>query len=224
MSPGAWYSRTMPLAPPTPYATLDATANPALLRAQSALYGDDPEAVVAALEPFLGALSDEVDEVERGERGTAYFMLSVAHAMARRLEDALATAEFAAADFPFFPDAHLNRGWALAELGRVGEALVAYRHAVTLDPEYDNAWFNFGMLLVGKGRLPDALAVFEEGIAANPESPLLGYKRAETLARAGRAEEAAEELRRVYILDPATREAAAGSEVFTTAFPDGVPA
>ena len=66
-------------------------------------------------------------------------------------------------------------------------------------------------------------AVLEEGIAANPESSLLGYKRAETLARAGRAGEAAEELRRVYVLDPATRKAAAGSDVFAAAFPDGLP-
>ncbi|MCB9735334.1 MAG: tetratricopeptide repeat protein [Deltaproteobacteria bacterium] len=213
----------MPEAPPTPYLTLDDTANPALLRAQSALYEDDPAGVVAALEPFLRTLRDDLDEIERAERGTAYFMLSVAHATARRLDDSLATAELAASDFPFFPDAHLNRGWALAELGRTGEALVAYRHAVTLEPEYENAWFNFGMLLVQKGHLGDALAVLEEGIAANPESSLLGYKRAETLARAGRAGEAAEELRRVYVLDPATRKAAAGSDVFAAAFPDGLP-
>lgn len=70
---------------------------------------------------------------------------------------------------PRHPDAHLNLGRLLHEMGRVGEAEAHYRHALEARPGDATAAFNLGVALQDLGRLREAAGAYEQALTSDPD-------------------------------------------------------
>src|ERR1039458_125856 len=69
---------------------------------------------------------------------------------------------------PPHADALLNRGSALASLGRGEQALADFDAALALMPSHPAALYNRGNALSALGRYVEALAAFDRALAAAP--------------------------------------------------------
>jgi tetratricopeptide (TPR) repeat protein len=70
---------------------------------------------------------------------------------------------------PDLPEAHCNRGVALAQLGKLHDAEQAYRQVIALRPDHPEAYSNLGEVLRCLGRLDDADKAVRYAIALQPQ-------------------------------------------------------
>ena len=96
------------------------------------------------------------------------------------------------------PAAWRNLAVSLELLGDPEEAELAYRNALAGEPEDETSRVNLGMLLARSGRLSEARA--ELAMVLPPAS--VHHHVAQALARCGRGEEAAAEMRAATAIDP----------------------
>ena len=62
----------------------------------------------------------------------------------------------------------MNRGLALARLGREGEALHSYDSALAMDPEHKYGLYNSGLVLRAMGRQDEALERLRHAVGLDP--------------------------------------------------------
>ncbi len=119
-----------------------------------------------------GRFADSLEPTRRAlalER-TASDLSNLANALSRlgRSEEALASAEAAAALDPGLAAAQSNLGVALRALGRRTEAVERFRAAATLEPDNAEAHANLGVILTELGALQEAQAALETALALAP--------------------------------------------------------
>lgn len=66
------------------------------------------------------------------------------------------------------PDALVNRGRMLQELGDLDQAIVSYRAALELDPAHAIAAFNLGTALDATGQVDEAVVSYRAALNSNP--------------------------------------------------------
>ncbi len=86
--------------------------------------------------------------------------------------------------------ARINRGNALAELGRLDEAIAEFDRALAMFPNHPGALFNRGNALHGMGRYVEAVAVFDRMLASVPQHAEAWNNRAGALYALNRHAEA----------------------------------
>lgn len=111
---------------------------------------------------------------------------------------------------PAAPEAHVQRGWALAEQGRNADAEAAYRRALELDAQYPAALVGLGKIETRSGRLQEALGHLDAAIELDPRRGEAHLARAQTLEAFGRGEEALAAYFRAIEFDPSNNEALIG--------------
>ena len=104
------------------------------------------------------------------EDGTAHRLLSAAHMLRGRPQDALDAIDRAVAVSPTIAEYHLHRGNLLYRLGRFDEAAPAFDRAAALDPENLAARRSQLTVYFDSGRFRDALAVGGELIRSAPDN------------------------------------------------------
>lgn len=109
----------------------------------------------------------------------------------RQGQFAAAEADFrrAVAAQPEDPDAHLNLGSALVQLGRVDEARKEYDEAIRLAPDKARARFNLGTLLASQSDDSGALAELEQALKTDPGYWEASYNAGNAALRLGRFED-----------------------------------
>jgi serine/threonine protein kinase/lipoprotein NlpI len=116
----------------------------------------------------VGSLSTAI--ALRPESPWGYAVRSLIHAMDRRFDDALATADEALRKRPGFRPAMLNRGFAHWQEGRTSEALADF--AAVLEPPRDQrlieAAYYRARLYLAEKKYPEALADLELVLQENP--------------------------------------------------------
>jgi len=185
-----------------------ADADPALAEIVRLLSAGDGEAARARAEAVTAARPDDAD---------AWYLLGLACAETGALGASLAACDRCIDLAPDFPDAHFGRGCAFEAMRRDDLAAAAYGDAITRDPTFTRAWINLTLACLRAGELASALAATGAAFAAGVDDPVLRYKRAEALARAGRTDDAVAELERAIALDPAAAAEIADDEVFAAA-------
>lgn len=87
-----------------------------------------------------------------------------------RPADAIPYFNRAIAIFPDYPEAHLNLGFALANLGHMDEAVVEVNKAISLRPNYPEAECYLGSLYGQSGQFAEALDHFKKALAVEPDN------------------------------------------------------
>jgi tetratricopeptide (TPR) repeat protein len=109
---------------------------------------------------------------------------------------------------PSLWEASYDAGWIEQAMHRLPEAAADYEKALALHPKGEAARRALGGALVALGRLAEAEKVYRAGLprdAAAPDTPDMRARRIElasVLRRAGKADEATAELRRVLRAEP----------------------
>lgn len=134
-------------------------------------------------------------------------LLGVIKAQTRRLEEAAALLERAAAARPGDPAVHNNYGNVLCDLGRWRDAVALYERALQLDPGYPQAYGNRARALHALGELDGALESYDRLIGLQPDDGEAHYNRGVTLAELNRTAEALESLAQAVRLRPRFAEA-----------------
>jgi tetratricopeptide (TPR) repeat protein/SAM-dependent methyltransferase len=135
------------------------------------------------------------------------FAVAVAHHMAGRLEEAVASYRHALATSPDAVEAHSNLAIALYGLGRLEEAVASYRRAVDIKPDHAEAHNNLGSTLRALGRLAEAEASCRSALAITPDFAEAHYNLGTVLADLGRLNEAEASYRRALEVRPDIPEA-----------------
>ena len=100
--------------------------------------------------------------------------------------EALATYERAIKIDPKYPEVWLNRGVALAAMGRYEEAIDCYNRLTSLTHKHDAVvWYNRGKALAQLNRRADAIASFRRALELNPNFADAHFQLALTLLRTG---------------------------------------
>jgi tetratricopeptide (TPR) repeat protein len=116
---------------------------------------------------------------------------------------ALAAAAFASYHLdPMHGWAHINRGVALADLGRHKESLAQFDRAVRLLPDDATAHYDRGWALAELGRFEEALAACDRTIQLEPHHASAHAGRGSALGDLGRYEQALGAFDRAAELDP----------------------
>ncbi len=153
------------------------------------------DAGVRVNDPRLAALA----EVATGER--VYLLRGRRAFAAGDFEQAAkAFAQAAEAD-PASARARVNLGTALGQSGDTEGAVAAYQEAIELEPRNTTAHFNLGQLLVAS-QPEAALQHFEQAVATNPGDPVARVELGRLLRRAGRIDDAVEQLAFAISADP----------------------
>src|SRR5205809_123352 len=84
------------------------------------------------------------------------------------VSQAMAACDRALSIKPMLLPAHVNRGIALKECGRLGEAVASFDRALAFQADYWVAWSNRGTVLLALGRYDDALMSFNRALSLNP--------------------------------------------------------
>ena len=103
---------------------------------------------------------------------------------------------------PVRPDAHFDLGYALQQLGRVGEAEAAFCNALTLRPDYPAALATLGSMLLAGGRAEEAAGYFRKLVAAEPDDAAGHFDLASCLRRLGDMQGSLDSLRHAVSLAP----------------------
>jgi len=103
---------------------------------------------------------------------------------------------------PDFADAHLSRGQALLELGRLEDARLACAAAAALRPRDALALLMLGTALRRLERLPDALDAFAQALTINPDYSEALVSKGAILREMGRPADALPPLDRALALSP----------------------
>ncbi len=98
-------------------------------------------------------------------------------------------------------DAHFQRGYTLARLGKLEEALKANKRALDIKPSAE-AYNNRGYILSRLGNLPDALNALDSALDLRLDFDGAHTNRAIVLARLGRFSEAMEEFKDALGISP----------------------
>ncbi len=84
---------------------------------------------------------------------------------------------------PGYMPALMNKGSALAILGRTDEAIDCYNGVLQKRPDFADAWFHKGRILVEAGRPKASILCFEKALESSPKfdaaRELLAQARAE---------------------------------------------
>ncbi len=95
----------------------------------------------------------------------------------------------------------MNRGTALAYLGRHEEALAAFDHSLALRPDDPATLNNRANTLRNLGRYPEALADLNRSLQLRPDDPATIYDRACAYALMNRPDQALADLAKAIALD-----------------------
>jgi adenylate cyclase len=143
-------------------------------------------------------IENAVDAARRGmqldERNPfALSSLSMSCLWARRLDEAVSTAETMTASNPSFAEGHVNRGIILHYVGRSEEALECFDRAVALDPYIPSIVLHFrAQATYQLGRYPETIALLRRRILRNPETDVSRLLLAASYGQMGMKAEAAE--------------------------------
>ncbi len=96
----------------------------------------------------------------------------------------------------------LNRGIALARLGRLAESEEDLRKALRYEPDLRWAHYHLGLILAATGRYDEAVTHLQVAAGAMPKDAEVRYQLSEALASAGRVDEARASLELTLELDP----------------------
>jgi len=121
---------------------------------------------------------------------------------AGRLTEAVALYDRVLLLKPDLPEAHGNRGVALAAAGRLGEAELAHRRAIALKPDFADAYNNLGIVLCERGAHADAEAALRRAAKLKPNWPQCHLNLAVALKSQGKFTEAEAAILHVIALDP----------------------
>ena len=108
---------------------------------------------------------------------------------------------------PDLPEAHCNRGVALAQLGKLHDAEQAYRQVIALRPDHPEAYSNLGEVLRCLGRLDDADKAVRYAIALQPQFADAFSNLGNTLRERGSLDQAEAAYREAIALRPGFPEA-----------------
>jgi len=166
-----------------------------------------------ALESTRQALDKDPDSHEAHNfAGLIYLNLSEYKQAAHHLREAVRLN-------PYFTDAHNNLGVAYRELKEYDKALKEFQTALN-DRTYrtpEKVHLNLGNLYLDQGVMSEAVRCFERSVSINPDY-LLGYIGLGTAhQRAGRADLAAEQFRKVLSLAPDSPEAVRAKRLLESA-------
>ena len=117
-------------------------------------------------------------------------------------DDELVWAEKAITVNPKYADAHLNKGAALASLGKADEARSSFEQAATLDAKNAMAPYSLGVLAEQKGDFEEALALYDKAVALDDRCEPCHFNAAAMNGNLGRFPQAKAELRKVLALKP----------------------
>ncbi len=98
--------------------------------------------------------------------------------------------------------AYVNRGTALAEMGRPSDALADYDKAITINPEIAGTYVNRGGMDSALGRHTEAIADFDAALRLDNNLPSAYVNRGVEYLRLGRLDEAAADLTKAIELNP----------------------
>ncbi|MGB7208236.1 MAG: protein kinase [Pyrinomonadaceae bacterium] len=121
----------------------------------------------AAILTGIGKTDEGIREIERAEELDPLSlrtktMVAWTKCQAHKFDDALAKADEIISLDKNFPQGHLQRGYALIELGRGAEAVTEIETAMSLMPESPLLKFNLACAFAAAGRCADARQVFAE--------------------------------------------------------------
>jgi tetratricopeptide (TPR) repeat protein len=103
---------------------------------------------------------------------------------------------------PQSPGAHLNVGFALANLGKFTEAAQEYQEALHLKPDYAGAHWNLANVWFRLGKRRQAMAEYREAIRLRPDKSAIHYDLAIALNVQGHKPGAVAEYREAIRLQP----------------------
>ncbi|MBN1827370.1 MAG: tetratricopeptide repeat protein [Candidatus Eisenbacteria bacterium] len=128
--------------------------------------------------------------------------LGALYIRARQWERAAETLERAIALAPDDEGLHLQRGYALAGMGRPEEALASFSVYLDAHPNDTGALNQIGYTYIGMGRPEESVTYFRRYAEAAPEEANSHDSYGEGLLLSGRAEEALAQYERAVELDP----------------------
>ncbi|MBI3798683.1 MAG: OmpA family protein [Deltaproteobacteria bacterium] len=82
---------------------------------------------------------------------------------------------------PSYPEADINLGDVLEQLGRYPEALIRYTKATELNPGFAIAYFGLGDFYFHTGDYAKAVAAYDKGLLLDPQSELANEQRRQAL-------------------------------------------
>ena len=149
-----------------------------------------------AIELYRAALQIRPDFLE------AHHNLAVALRHDGQAENALKSAQFAAALTPDHPTVQFSLGVSLEQVGHSDEAINAYSKSVDLRPNYIAALSNLGRLLEVKGRLAESIEILERALALAPSATAVLLNLANSALLAGNPQRTTELLKKLIENDP----------------------
>ncbi len=114
-----------------------------------------------------------------------------------RYPEALRFLDEALAENPRLAEAYYDKGVIFQELGDIEEAVKAYQKALELKPTLAVAAGNLATIYREQGMVARSLEVLDTALAASPDNPLLHNQKALSLEKAGKVEDATEEIRKI---------------------------
>ena len=111
------------------------------------------------------------------------------------------------AGFGLHAEAHLNRGKAFDQMGRVDDAIVEYQKALRIRPDYADAQNNLGNALHLKGRTDEAISHYQQALDAKPDNAEAHNNLGNALLETGRPDEAISQYQLALQIAPAFAEA-----------------
>lgn len=127
---------------------------------------------------FTGATRILRDGLSRLPQDTDLIVqMGCAHMMGKQHEPALQAFDAALALRPKLPEAWVNKGFALFELGRLDEAENALSTALDMKPDMPGALINLANVLISQRNHPKALSVLERLLTLDPHHPSAHFLR-----------------------------------------------
>jgi predicted TPR repeat methyltransferase len=105
----------------------------------------------------------------------AYHNLGAVLRQGGKLEQAIASYDWALALDPDHADTHYNRGNVLRQMGRFEEARVAYHRALALSDDHVGAYTCLGHVLYRLDRVDEARQIFRRWLERDPDHPVPGH-------------------------------------------------